>query len=290
MCPAHLDQELLIGGRSGRTHRIRRPKNAKVVDASLRRGFRNNGLIEIDNKSDQEDEVGFDDGTIFRVTERSIKLDFIDRIKRYVSIILVNTHVCLLYTRANAEQAHKQEAQRRLEEEEAARRARVEAERQAAFNARDLIEQQAALTLVQLAEKNTDLGIESDSMQALINTLIVSTFLFYYLILIYIGTILRIIYSFTNQVAKFEQGEAPAKVIAMCASDNAEEPTGGTGGAGATSPGASASVNNAKKATTQPMAAKSGAPSAEERQQLLMLQELIRRRLAEADVVEENHE
>ena len=86
MCPAHVDQDLLSAGRAGRTHKMRRPKNAKVVDTHLSRGFRNNGMIEIDNEDDKDDQPEPDeDGTVYRVTERSVKLDFIDRVKRYVS-------------------------------------------------------------------------------------------------------------------------------------------------------------------------------------------------------------
>lgn len=99
MCPNHLDAELAqldppvvqtvkksgsIKPVSGRPYHVRRPKNAKIIDIGLRRGFRNNGLIEIENElSEEEIEIEKEtNGAIYRVQESGIKLDFIDRIKR----------------------------------------------------------------------------------------------------------------------------------------------------------------------------------------------------------------
>lgn len=99
MCPAHIDDELLrldaalqkpsisargIRPHTGRSYRIRRPKNPKIIDIGLRRGFRNNGLIEIDNDSSgEEDEINRElSSSTFRVPEKGIKLDFIDRMNR----------------------------------------------------------------------------------------------------------------------------------------------------------------------------------------------------------------
>jgi hypothetical protein len=95
MCPNHVQNELL--GRDptitkptrltlpdGRHHKIRRPKNAKIVDVALRRGFKNNGVIEIDNEP--SDDEGFEDtqhyGKIYRLPEKGIKLDFISKVKK----------------------------------------------------------------------------------------------------------------------------------------------------------------------------------------------------------------
>ena len=85
MCPAHVDQELLTTGHAGRVHKIRRPKNAKIVDTQLRRGFKNNGVIEIENEaSDSDGGIDPDESSVvYRMSERSVKLDFIDRAKRY---------------------------------------------------------------------------------------------------------------------------------------------------------------------------------------------------------------
>lgn len=100
MCPNHVDHELqdldasiqvrskvTLAGRRKPMYKVRRPKHVRIVDTSLRRGFVNNGLIEIENEpSDDDDEIEKEEnGVIYRVPERGIKLDFIDRIKRYVT-------------------------------------------------------------------------------------------------------------------------------------------------------------------------------------------------------------
>ncbi|KAL7275175.1 hypothetical protein RUND412_001896 [Rhizina undulata] len=69
MCPAHAD-----------FLQPRRPKKAVVANTFLRRGFKNNGVIEIEN----EEEETFDDvminGVVYRLPERGIKLDFIEKV------------------------------------------------------------------------------------------------------------------------------------------------------------------------------------------------------------------
>lgn len=96
MCPLHVDHELarVDASRlvhSQRTIRMRRPRNARIVDTSLTRGFVNNGLIDIANDSSDEEEEFYDDetteGIIFRLPEKGIKLDFIDKVKRYIVLI-----------------------------------------------------------------------------------------------------------------------------------------------------------------------------------------------------------
>lgn len=99
-CPNHADHAF---------KKKRRPKTAKVVDSTLRRGFRNDGNIEVLLSSD-EDEMEFDsrdipihnsydtlsgvtapvpqhilkphvqNGVIYRIPERGVKLDFIQRV------------------------------------------------------------------------------------------------------------------------------------------------------------------------------------------------------------------
>lgn len=100
MCPLHIDHDLRnldpvdgdgarIDG-AARTHRVRRPKNPRILDTALRRGFANNGLIEVADESEDEgvltDEEG-PHGAVYRVPARGIKLDFIDKAKRYAGSI-----------------------------------------------------------------------------------------------------------------------------------------------------------------------------------------------------------
>lgn len=101
MCPNHIDHELAhvepplkkqktsnsIKPPTSRPYKIRRPKNAKIIDIGLRRGFKNNGLIEIENEdSGEESEIEKEmSGAVYRVPEKGVKLDFIERINRQVS-------------------------------------------------------------------------------------------------------------------------------------------------------------------------------------------------------------
>ncbi len=96
MCPLHADHELrnvdtsLLNPRNvARKVHIRKPRNAKVVDTSLTRGFRNNGVVDvvIDDESDDSESEFYDDeaanqGVVSRLPASGIKLDFIDKVKR----------------------------------------------------------------------------------------------------------------------------------------------------------------------------------------------------------------
>ncbi|PUU80599.1 hypothetical protein B9Z19DRAFT_1100179 [Tuber borchii] len=70
MCPAHADM-----------YQPRRPKKAVIVDAYLRRGMKNNGVIEIENEEEETFEEVLISGVVYRLPERGIKLDFIEKIK-----------------------------------------------------------------------------------------------------------------------------------------------------------------------------------------------------------------
>ncbi|KIW10792.1 hypothetical protein PV08_10091 [Exophiala spinifera] len=92
-CPLHIEHDLAALGRQaeaapgdmGRVPRLRKPKNAVPVDVPVARGFKNNGIIEIEPMRDES----FDrtkefhmEGKIYRVPEKAIRLDFIDRVKK----------------------------------------------------------------------------------------------------------------------------------------------------------------------------------------------------------------
>lgn len=91
-CPLHVDQDLVAVGRQadaapgdlGRLPRLRKPKHAAPADVLLPRGFRNNGVIEVDLMKDdmpEMQEVTLAHG-IHRLPEKGIRLDFIDRVKK----------------------------------------------------------------------------------------------------------------------------------------------------------------------------------------------------------------
>lgn len=91
-CPLHLEQDLAGIGRQaeaapgdlGRNPRPRKPKNGKPIDVSTPRGFKNNGIIEVELMKDdfpviKEVEMN---GGVFRLPEMGVRLDFIDRVKK----------------------------------------------------------------------------------------------------------------------------------------------------------------------------------------------------------------
>lgn len=102
-CPRHISRDLkaieprldhVINPESVpdgyRVHRVRKPKNPKYIEPALRRGFKNNGIIEvIDDSTESEftdDEVD-GEGRVFQLPARGIKLDFIHAAKRLVNIL-----------------------------------------------------------------------------------------------------------------------------------------------------------------------------------------------------------
>ena len=186
MCPLHADHELrkvdtsLLNPRTaGRRVHIRKPRNARVVETSLRRGFHNNGIVDVinDDESDDSESDFYDEGTqgegvVYRLPASGIKLDFIDKIKRYAvprrstSIVptdidsstrfqeLKNQHT---YPRPHVMTSN---APRQLS--------------QANFARRSFREKQVALNLAQFANANKDLELGSDQVETLVGTLIVS--------------------------------------------------------------------------------------------------------------------
>lgn len=92
-CPRHIDRDLraiepTVSSALGSTRifRIRKPKNPNIVDVNMRRGFRNNGIIEVaDESSDSEKEFESnddEDGVVYRLPVKGIKLDFISKVKK----------------------------------------------------------------------------------------------------------------------------------------------------------------------------------------------------------------
>lgn len=93
-----MDVGLLQPQRMGRKIHLRRPKAAKVVESALRRGVRNNGLIDVvnDDVSDEESDSEFyeedrqEEGVVLKMPASGIKLDFIQKVKEYVRLISRN--------------------------------------------------------------------------------------------------------------------------------------------------------------------------------------------------------
>lgn len=66
-------------------HKLRKIKGAPIIDQSYGRGLTNNGNIEIEEDSDDDDAQWQNFGRVYRVPERGIKLDFITR---YATLII----------------------------------------------------------------------------------------------------------------------------------------------------------------------------------------------------------
>ncbi|KAI6791452.1 hypothetical protein KC332_g17675, partial [Hortaea werneckii] len=161
MCPLHIDHELRqidVGMLAPRRKvHLRRPKQAKIVEPALSRGFRNNGVVDIaEDESEDSGSEFFDDetaeeGVVYRMPASGIKLDFIDKIK--------NTRI------------------QEMRSARATKRARLMATapsalQQANFARRSFVEKQLALNLAQFAAANKDLDLGKDQVENLVGTLI----------------------------------------------------------------------------------------------------------------------
>ncbi|KAK5137194.1 hypothetical protein LTR08_000699 [Meristemomyces frigidus] len=220
MCPLHTDHELrqidirMLAPR--RKVHVRRPRNPKIVETSLKRGLRNNGIIDVyEDASDDSDSEFYDEETaeervVHRMPATGIKLDFIDKVK--------NTRV------------------QQLRSESVFRQARSTANapsplQQANFSRRSFVEKQLALHLAQFASTNQDLDLGRDQVENLVGALI---------------------------------AEAPSAVVEEYTAAEDAEKTKSSAAAIPPSP---------------PQSDQTDQLSAEQRRELEMLQELIRRKL-----------
>ncbi|KAK0873885.1 hypothetical protein LTR87_011815 [Friedmanniomyces endolithicus] len=165
MCPLHADQELRKVDASllvpRRKVHVRRPRNPKIVDAALARGFQNNGVIDVqDEESGDDSDAEFyeeespdepNEPVIHRMPARGIKLDFIDRIKTTRMQDLRN---------------------QRIRKRPRTRTAPPRIMQQANFARRSFAEKQLALNLAQFASANKDLELGSDQVDNLVGALI----------------------------------------------------------------------------------------------------------------------
>lgn len=186
LCPLHADHELrrmdtrlLNSNRVSRKVHIRRPRNATVVETSLNRGFRNNGIIDVLDDDDDDSESEFyteelDHAVVYRMPASGIKLDFIDRVKRYDYPSLPPSS-----TEQNANGVSSDRIQQERNDR-VFKRARTtnynppSVLEQANFARRSIREQQTALNLAQFASAHQDLNLGHDQVQNLVGTLIVS--------------------------------------------------------------------------------------------------------------------
>ncbi|KAG9680566.1 hypothetical protein KCU95_g6394, partial [Aureobasidium melanogenum] len=165
LCPLHAEHVLrqmevprLADRQFQRERRVhmRRPRAAKVVDTALNRDFINDGVIEIANDS-SDDESEFEEidvsGVVYRLPEKGIKLDFIDRVRR---------------VRAAEQYYDNRETYSRPNK----RRKVVHHDEKNSFFRRSFAEQRTALDLVGLANQQADLDFNGDQVSSLLTTLI----------------------------------------------------------------------------------------------------------------------
>ncbi|KAF2853978.1 hypothetical protein T440DRAFT_515460 [Plenodomus tracheiphilus IPT5] len=138
--------------------KLRMRKDAQIVEPTFSRGIRNNGLIELMNDPDDDTDgegnyvFGPDDAKdlnskVFRVPEKGLILDFIDKVK-------------------SGRVAKKHDARKASEAAEAQRKQSINN-----FLARPIEQQQAALYLTQLAKKESDIDLSEGKVSALVLSL-----------------------------------------------------------------------------------------------------------------------
>lgn len=89
-CPCHVDDLLAkVPGALGPAHKFRKIKGASVIKPSYARGGVNNGFIEVEDDSADEDKSGWREvrsyGRVYKLPAKGIKLDFMSR---YVPTVL----------------------------------------------------------------------------------------------------------------------------------------------------------------------------------------------------------
>ncbi|KAI4169850.1 MAG: hypothetical protein LQ343_005399 [Gyalolechia ehrenbergii] len=169
-CPCHVDSEITLPrSASGKTYKVRRPKNPRVIVSDLRRGIKNNGHIEIEDEVSEEEEQPA--GSILRVPAMAIKLDFISRVKQM-----------------NFEAAQKRKHEEELEnvgkrrklhhgdgpEEAVGQSVLPDASRDGPkdlFEGRTAAERQAALSLVQFARSDPSSQLSGGRVEQLVSLL-----------------------------------------------------------------------------------------------------------------------
>ncbi|KAL8914503.1 MAG: hypothetical protein Q9171_000856 [Xanthocarpia ochracea] len=157
-CPNHVDSDVVVPrSASGKTYKIRRPRDPRVIQSALTRGIKNNGIIEIEDEiSEEEDQPP---GTIYRIPAMAIKLDFFAKVKQ-----------------ENAEKRRQQQQQQQqfASDGNRQRKARSAVEilhQKTVFRDHTLAEREAAINLAQLARSDVNSQLSGDRVEELVRTL-----------------------------------------------------------------------------------------------------------------------
>jgi hypothetical protein len=172
-CPNHADHELAIN--APETHgrrKNRRPKQPDIVDVYLRRGFRNDGQIEVALDSNDFDDSLYQPNSrvIYRLPESGIKLDFIDKVRRYVNYDYNLVNLLIFWFLIRSTRGHNYSSRRGSQPAHLSSRTATPFVLND-FASRTTADQAAALSLAEFSQTNPDLGLSPASIEALIRTL-----------------------------------------------------------------------------------------------------------------------
>ncbi|KAK2626012.1 hypothetical protein QTJ16_004274 [Diplocarpon rosae] len=156
-CPAHIDDLLaMLPTTLAPAHRFRKVKGESVIVPSVSRGIKNGGRIEIEYDLSEDEEQGYyegrDFGKVYKLPEKSIKLDFISRVMEARAKYVPSLHSSKTAPQSRASVAPASGAQ-------------------TTWDQRSIHERQAALNLASLVVGSTD-PAPGDHTESLIQTLL----------------------------------------------------------------------------------------------------------------------
>ncbi|KAL8855036.1 MAG: hypothetical protein Q9221_000233 [Calogaya cf. arnoldii] len=159
-CPNHVDSIVAVPrSASGKVYKVRRPKNPQVVRPALPRGHRNNGMIEIEYDSSEEEEDQ-PPCTIYRIPAVAIKMDFINKMKK--------SNQAAARARDLAVQA---EERRRQQQQQLATNGKDSPNQEILFRGRTSAEREAAVSLAHFAQSDANSQLSGDRVEELVLTL-----------------------------------------------------------------------------------------------------------------------
>ncbi|KAL8775386.1 MAG: hypothetical protein Q9209_000394 [Squamulea sp. 1 TL-2023] len=170
-CPNHVDSDIAVPrSATGKTYKIRRPKDPRIIQTSLTRGIKNNGVIEIEDEiSEEEDQPP---GTVFRIPPRAIKLDFITKVKQLnLATARMGKHES---ASLKAERRQQQQRRRRATNGQGQQTALSAADmpnQDKVFRGRTSAEREAAVNLAEFAKSDAHSQLSGDRVEELVRTL-----------------------------------------------------------------------------------------------------------------------
>ncbi|KAL8807816.1 MAG: hypothetical protein Q9182_000465 [Xanthomendoza sp. 2 TL-2023] len=168
-CPNHVDSEIAVPrSASGKIYKIRRPKDPRVIVPALRRGIKNNGMIEIEDEiSEEEDQPP---GTIFLIPARTVKLDFISKFKQdreHLEAVRMGKHESAAVKADSWRQQHPADSQTQRDTSSTVDSPNADE----LLQDRTPAERDVAWSLAQFAQSDSNLQISGHRVEELVSTL-----------------------------------------------------------------------------------------------------------------------